>query len=74
MELVGHPPEPIDRQPGHPGEQLDQSGARVRAAVHRELGTHERDVAAGLGDQIVVVAVIEQQLIDRHSISSAGIT
>ena len=74
VELVRHAVEPVDGHLRHPREQLDQRDAGVGDVVLGPLRARARDLQARLGDQVLEAAVVELDLRQSHSNSSAGIT
>ena len=74
VQLVRHAVEPVDGHLGHPREQLDQRDAGVGDVVLGPLRARAGDAHAGLGDEVLEAAVVELDLGEPHSISSAGMT
>ena len=74
VQLVRHPVEPVDGHLGHPREQLDQRDAGIGDVVLRPLRAGAVDLEPRLGDEVLEAAVVELDLGQSHSASSAGMT
>jgi hypothetical protein len=74
VKLVRHHGEALDRQPGHPREQLDEGGGGIGAPVDGQLRAQDRHASPRLGDELRVAPVVEPDRGEAHPNSSAGIT